>query len=69
VLNRRLHRQRAAGDPFASGDVEAGAEFIGAQDRLLRRLVIDDLKLPVYDTYGDKAGQGSPIGTSASRRP
>ena len=41
--------------------VEAGAEFIGAQDTLLRRLVIRDLKLPIYDTYGDKPGQGSPI--------
>jgi monoamine oxidase len=41
--------------------VEAGAEFIGAQDTLLRRLVIGELKLPIYDTYGDKPGQGSPI--------
>jgi monoamine oxidase len=41
--------------------VEAGAEFIGAQDRLLRRLVIGELKLPIYATYGDKPGQGSPI--------
>jgi monoamine oxidase len=41
--------------------VEAGAEFVGAQDALLRHLVIRDLKLPLYDTYGDKPGQGSPI--------
>src|SRR5437763_12410997 len=41
--------------------VEAGAEFIGAQDKLLRRLVIRDLKLPIYPTYGDKPGQGAPI--------
>jgi monoamine oxidase len=41
--------------------VEAGAEFIGAQDKLLRRLVINDLKLPIYATYGDKKGQGSPL--------
>jgi len=41
--------------------IEAGAEFIGAQDRLLRRLVINDLKLPIYDTFGDKQGQGSPL--------
>jgi monoamine oxidase len=41
--------------------VEAGAEFIGAQDRLLRRLVIRDLKLPIYDTFGDKNGQGAAI--------
>ena len=41
--------------------VEAGAEFIGAQDALLRRLVIKELKLPIYDTYGDKPGQGAPI--------
>jgi monoamine oxidase len=41
--------------------VEAGAEFIGAQDKLLRRLVIHDLKLPIYATYGDKPGQGAPI--------
>ena len=41
--------------------VEAGAEFIGAQDTLLRRLVLHDLKVPIYDTFGDKAGQGAPI--------
>jgi monoamine oxidase len=41
--------------------VEAGAEFIGAQDTLLRRLAIRELKLPIYDTFGDKDGQGSPI--------
>jgi monoamine oxidase len=41
--------------------VEAGAEFIGAQDTLLRRLVIHDLKLPIYATFGDKPGQGAPI--------
>ena len=41
--------------------VEAGAEFIGAQDALLRRLVIRELKLPIYDTFGDKPGQGAPI--------
>ena len=41
--------------------VEAGAEFIGAQDKLLRRLVIHDLRLPIYDTFGDKHGQGAPI--------
>jgi monoamine oxidase len=41
--------------------VEAGAEFIGAQDHLLRRLVINDLKLPIYATFGDKKGQGSPV--------
>jgi monoamine oxidase len=41
--------------------VEAGAEFIGADDTLLRRLAIRELKLPIYDTYGDKPGQGSPI--------
>jgi monoamine oxidase len=31
--------------------VEAGGEFIGAQDTLLRKLVIQDLKLPIYNTY------------------
>jgi monoamine oxidase len=41
--------------------VEAGAEFIGAQDKLLRQLVIKDLRLPIYDTYGDKKGQGAPL--------
>lgn len=41
--------------------VEAGGEFIGAQDALLRRLVLHELKLPIYDTYGDKPGQGAPI--------
>jgi monoamine oxidase len=41
--------------------VEAGAEFIGAQDRLLRQLVIRELRLPIYDTYGDDLGEGSPI--------
>jgi monoamine oxidase len=41
--------------------VEAGAEFIGAQDKLLRQLVIHDLKVPIYDTFGDKPGQGAPI--------
>lgn len=41
--------------------VEAGAEFIGADDTLLRQLVIDDFQLPIYDTFGDKAGQGAPL--------
>ena len=48
--------------PIGVGEqvVEAGAS-IGAQDKLLRRLVIRELRLPIYDTYGDKPGQGSPI--------
>src|SRR5260370_19341706 len=41
--------------------IEAGAEFIGAQDTLLRPVVIKELKLPIYDTFGDKDGQGAPI--------
>lgn len=40
--------------------VELGAEFVGAQDALLRRLV-KELRIPMYDTFGDKHGQGSPI--------
>jgi monoamine oxidase len=53
ILNARI----GAGNQV----VEAGAEFIGAQDKLLRQLAIHDLKLPIYDTFGDKNGQGSPI--------
>lgn len=31
--------------------VEAGAEFLGANDTLLRKLVINELKLPTYPTF------------------